>query len=162
MAAKHGTRRRYNDGCHCDACTAANNAYLQEYRQRRADGGPIRPSNMATLSSPVTPQPPNAGPVKFGVEAEIAGLAEARPGLAQVALALARILDNPKATDGRWIIRQPHIAHASHRLQPWSSACWQRTTRPVASASAKVRAVVRGVGAVAGSRREPTKSACCR
>jgi len=101
MATKHGTRRRYNDGCHCGACTAANNAYLQEYRQRRANNGPIRPSNVATMSSPVTPQPPNPGPVEFGVEAEIAGLVGARPGLAQVALALARILDNPKAVNQR-------------------------------------------------------------
>jgi hypothetical protein len=30
------------------------------------------------------------GPVESGVDAEIAGLAEARPGLAQVALAMAR------------------------------------------------------------------------
>jgi hypothetical protein len=33
------------------------------------------------------------------VQAEIAGLAEARPGLAEAALALARIMDNPKATN---------------------------------------------------------------
>jgi hypothetical protein len=45
-----------------------------------------------TVSSPVTP-----GPVEAGVEAEIAGLAEARPGLAQIALAMARLLDNPRA-----------------------------------------------------------------
>ena len=40
------------------------------------------------------------GPVESGVAAEIDGLAsEARPGLAQVALALARVLDNPKAVN---------------------------------------------------------------
>ena len=43
--------------------------------------------------SPVGP-----GPVESGVQEEIQGLAsEARPGLAQAALALARVLDNPKA-----------------------------------------------------------------
>lgn len=40
------------------------------------------------------------GPVESGVTAEIGGLAaEARPGLAQAALALARIMDNPKAVN---------------------------------------------------------------
>jgi hypothetical protein len=40
------------------------------------------------------------GPVESGVRDEIGGLAaEARPGLAQAALALARILDNPKAVN---------------------------------------------------------------
>lgn len=43
--------------------------------------------------SPVGP-----GPVESGAQEEIQGLAsEARPGLAQVALAMSRILDNPKA-----------------------------------------------------------------
>jgi hypothetical protein len=36
------------------------------------------------------------GPVESGSRAEIAGLDEDRPGLAQVALALARIMDNPR------------------------------------------------------------------
>jgi hypothetical protein len=35
--------------------------------------------------------------VESGVQAEVAGLSEDRPGLAQVAFALARILDNPRA-----------------------------------------------------------------
>jgi hypothetical protein len=38
-------------------------------------------------------------PVESGVEAEIEGLTEARPGLAEMALAMARILDNPKAVN---------------------------------------------------------------
>ncbi len=38
------------------------------------------------------------GPVESGVQAEIGGLAaEVRPGLAQAALCLARLMDNPKA-----------------------------------------------------------------
>jgi hypothetical protein len=51
MAARHGTKYRYNDGCRCDVCTAANTAYQQRYRQRpsavvhlaaqvRSPGGP--------------------------------------------------------------------------------------------------------------------------
>jgi hypothetical protein len=87
MAANHGTRRRCNEGCRCEACAAANNAYQQEYRQRR-------------VSPPVTPPVSDAGPVESGVMAEIDGLAaQARPGLAQVALAVARVLDNPRAVN---------------------------------------------------------------
>jgi hypothetical protein len=91
MATRHGTRRRYNEGCHCDECTAANTAYQQRYRQR--------PVEIVPLPQPVTPQPDEPGPVESGVEAEIEGLAEPRPGLAQTALALARILDNPKSVN---------------------------------------------------------------
>jgi hypothetical protein len=40
-----------------------------------------------------------SGPVEAGVEAEIAGLTEARPGIAQAALAMARVLDNPRAVN---------------------------------------------------------------
>lgn len=43
---------------------------------------------------------PAPGPVELGVAEEIDGLASAaHPGLAQAALALARILDNPKAVN---------------------------------------------------------------
>ena len=57
------------------------------------------------------------GPVESGVEAEISGLAaKARPGRAQAALALARILDNPKAVN-----RQPAatkvLAAMLHKLR---------------------------------------------
>jgi hypothetical protein len=91
MAAKRGTRRRYIEGCHCDDCTAANTAYQQRWRQRRADGEPATPSAVS-VSSPVTPEP-----VEVAVETEIADLAEARPGVAQIAPVLARVLDNPRA-----------------------------------------------------------------
>jgi hypothetical protein len=40
-----------------------------------------------------------SGPCRAGVEAEITELNEARPGLAEVAPAMARILDNPKAVN---------------------------------------------------------------
>jgi hypothetical protein len=48
----------------------------------------------------------DGGPVESGVQDEIGGLAaEAHPGLAQVALCMARLLDNPKATN-----QQPAVA----------------------------------------------------
>ncbi|HEY2502406.1 MAG TPA: hypothetical protein VGI68_13570 [Mycobacterium sp.] len=37
------------------------------------------------------------GPVESGVRVEIIGVADARPGLAAVALAMARLLDDPAA-----------------------------------------------------------------
>jgi hypothetical protein len=94
MAAKHGTRHRYNDGCRCDDCTAANAAYQQQYRER-----PV----VVSLSAPVTPQTFEPGPVESAVEAELAGLAvaELRPGLVAVALALSRILDSSKAASAQ-------------------------------------------------------------
>jgi hypothetical protein len=92
MAAKHGTRRCYNEGCRCGDCKDANAAYQQEYRQR--------PTAVIPLSTAVTPPICGPGPVESGVEAEISGLAaEARPGLAAVALELARVMDNPKAVN---------------------------------------------------------------
>jgi hypothetical protein len=47
---------------------------------------------------PVTNVPPDLepGPVEAGVQAEIHGVVDARPGLAQVALSLARLMDDPK------------------------------------------------------------------
>ena len=53
------------------------------------------------LSTSVTPQPDGLGPVEAGVEAEIAELSEARPCIADAALAMARVLDNPRAVSSR-------------------------------------------------------------
>lgn len=43
--------------------------------------------------------PASPGPVEVGVEEELARLTEACPGLAQVALALARLMDDPRAVN---------------------------------------------------------------
>ena len=95
MATKHGTRHRYNDGCRCEDCTAANATYQQRWRKSRIGAEPTTPGVVVTVSSPVTP-----GPVESAVKDEIGGLAaQARPGLAQAALCMARLLDNPKAVN---------------------------------------------------------------
>jgi hypothetical protein len=94
MTAKHGTRHRYVSGCRCDDCKEANRLYQRDLRQRRAEGGPVRPATVVSLPSQQVTQP---GPVESGAVAELEGLMEVRPGLAQAALAVARILDNPKA-----------------------------------------------------------------
>ena len=102
MAARDGTRSRYNGCCRCDDCVAANSSYHAEYRQRRMAGSSVAEVPVRNL----TPAASGPGPVESAVKDEIGGLAaEARPGLAQAALAMARILDNPKAVN-----QQPHAA----------------------------------------------------
>jgi hypothetical protein len=93
-AARHGTRHRYVDGCRCDDCKAGNREYERDRRQRHASGEVPRRAVVQPVSQLRGP-----GPVEAGVLSELDGLsqAEARPGLAQVALALARIMDNPRA-----------------------------------------------------------------
>lgn len=101
MAAKHGTRRCYIDGCRCDPCTEANRIYKREYRQRRAAGVAPRPGVPIASVTVIQPETRGAGPVESAVELEIEGLvqAEVRPGLTAAALALARLLDDPKAVN---------------------------------------------------------------
>src|SRR4029077_11387238 len=69
-------------------------------RRARHVNGEV-PQRAAVVSLPAQPvsQLCGPGPVEAGVEAEIAGLTEARPGLAEAALALARVLDDPRATN---------------------------------------------------------------
>jgi hypothetical protein len=98
MTIRHGTRYRYTQGCRCDDCKNANTLYLRRRRERQLTGEVTQSESREANASP--------GPVESGVTAEIDGLAaQARPWLAQAALALARILDNPKA-----ISQQPAAA----------------------------------------------------
>ena len=102
MAASHGTRSGYLTGCRCDRCRYAQRLYQRRYRERRANGE-TRPHSPPV----VVPELPQAeacqidtpGPVEAAVQQEISGLAQAqwRPGLVAIALAMARILDNPRA-----------------------------------------------------------------
>jgi hypothetical protein len=79
MAYRHGTLTAYNSGCRCGDCVDRNASYRQ---QRRAEQGII------------AAQEP--GPVELGVLKEIGLAVEQRPGLAASAVALARLLDNPR------------------------------------------------------------------
>jgi hypothetical protein len=94
MAASHGTQRHYVEGCRCEECKEAHRAAARDYRERRASGQ-TRPAAVLQTRADLPPSEP--GPVESGVQEEIAGSAEARPGLAATALALARIMDNPRA-----------------------------------------------------------------
>jgi hypothetical protein len=100
MTATHGTQRRYVEGCRCGDCKEAHRVSARDYRERRASGQ-TRPASVVAIPSAVVSEPSGPGPVESGVVSEIVGLAqaEARPGLAQAALALARIMDNPRAVN---------------------------------------------------------------
>jgi hypothetical protein len=84
--ANHGTPSRYSQGCRCADCTEAHRLRAIDYRTRKEESEPL-PAQTAP------------GQVETAVAAEIAGLAsaEARPGLAAVATAMARLLDDPRA-----------------------------------------------------------------
>jgi hypothetical protein len=103
MAAKHGTRRCYNEGCRCDECKEAARAYWRDYQARKAAGEPTHsgiPADVWQFHHPKPAEPePAVGRVEKGVIAELEGLAQAdaRPGLTQTVLALARLMDDPKA-----------------------------------------------------------------
>jgi hypothetical protein len=89
MTIRHGTRYRYSKGCRCNDCAEAARIY-----QLRT-GGPVVADDITESGNSSSP-----GAVEQGVLAETDGLAaQARPGLAQAALAVARVLDNPRAVN---------------------------------------------------------------
>jgi hypothetical protein len=96
MAIKHG-RERYRRGCRCDECKQAQASYQRAFRERQRNGLVGVTNATPDLDGPVGN--PTPGPVEQAVESELAGVpsAEWRPSLVQVALAMARILDNPRA-----------------------------------------------------------------
>ena len=97
MTVTHG-RSRYTRGCRCNDCITAERDY-QRNRYRRRRGLPLDPPDHPPLKVVSSEGLREAGPVESAVQAELHTLdaASDRPGLAQAALALARILDNPKA-----------------------------------------------------------------
>lgn len=104
MAAQHGTRTKFNAGCKCDACKQANRAYFKARRRKQepAERKPAAPRNVTEFKPRIPNDPPverEPGVTEAAVMAEIAGLstAEQRPGLVAVALAHARVLDDPLA-----------------------------------------------------------------
>lgn len=94
MPANHGTNSRYAQGCRCDACREGHRLKAREYSQRKSPGQLVNSLPPSANAAHVMLLP---GPVESGVQAEIGGVADARPGLAAVALAMARLLDDPAA-----------------------------------------------------------------
>ena len=94
MAVRHGYKA-YAAGCRCDQCKEAHRVYQRRYRERKA-AGLTQPVAMVQLP---TGGNPTVGPVESAVELEVSGLAaDARPTLAAVALAMAKILDGQVPT----------------------------------------------------------------
>jgi hypothetical protein len=89
----HGTFRRYNNGCRCPDCTAANRLHQRDTRAKRRGlpvpppGGPVK-----AWSPPAEP-----GEVELAVLEELATLSAAkeRPGIVAGVLQMCKILDSP-------------------------------------------------------------------
>lgn len=105
---RHG-RARYNDGCRCDVCKSAENDYRKRKRQEKAEAvgefvAPV-PGGLrllpATSDSALTSVNELSHPEYSVVEGVLAEIEQfgghRRPALANAALALAAVLDNPKA-----------------------------------------------------------------
>jgi hypothetical protein len=104
MAARHGTRRGYGEGCRCDDCKYAQRLYQRRYRERKANGE-TRPHSAPVVVTQLPPaelQPCGPGPVEAATQQEINGLtAQTRPGLVAIALAMSRILDSSRAVSAQ-------------------------------------------------------------
>jgi hypothetical protein len=99
MSAEHGTHSRYSQGCRCDACTEGHRLTAREYAQRKA-AGQVRPRVQVVSTPPA--DSPEPGPVEAATQQEINGLAaQTRPGLVQIAIAMARLLDNPRVASAQ-------------------------------------------------------------
>jgi hypothetical protein len=101
MPANHGSNSRYAQGCRCDPCREGHKLKARDYAQRKA-AGQVRAANYQRAGH-FDPDPNGAhvldlppGPVELGVLAEIDGASD-RPGVAAVALCMARLLDDPSA-----------------------------------------------------------------
>jgi hypothetical protein len=94
---EHGTRSKYTHGCRCAPCVAANTAYGQLQRKRRNKRASLASvSSLPGQSAAHQGQTLATGRVESSVIAELAALNSPAkwPGLAESALAMARILDN--------------------------------------------------------------------
>jgi hypothetical protein len=78
MTIKHGTDRRYSDGCRCDECREAHKLKAREYRDRKRRGL----TRHAFLTAVMSMESSGPGLVELALESELAGLAAAqlRPG----------------------------------------------------------------------------------
>lgn len=109
---EHGKVATYNSGCGCDLCKLANKEYRKALRQRHREaaglfgGTPVagalrllQGEALTSANAPVTQPCPVANMVELAVAEEIGALGDHnRPALEAMALALARVLDNPRAT----------------------------------------------------------------
>ncbi len=89
MTAAHGSATSYQNGCRCGDCRKANRERIRAYRAaRRGDPAPVG-----------LPVDVGEGTVVDAVRRDLAALqvAAQRPADAAVALAMAKLLDDPSA-----------------------------------------------------------------
>ncbi len=94
--ARHGTRTCYNDGCRCDKCKIAEANY-QKKRRHGTDDATVVSLPGASADVVDNPEPRPIGPCEQAAIDELSDTPAslARPGLYQMALAMARLVDNP-------------------------------------------------------------------
>jgi hypothetical protein len=104
----HGIAK-YNAGCRCDVCKKATSEYHRARRRRLAEatGDPSVPvgAGLRVINGAAEPPATSADTDPDGRPSVVLGVSEAiesmaghrRPDLAAAALALASVLDNPKA-----------------------------------------------------------------
>lgn len=88
----HG-RRGYRQGCRCDQCKSAESKYQRDLKRRKQYGDLASVAEFPA-SDPVSP----VDSVEAAVRAEVEGLSSPRQGLVAAAIALAKVLDDPRAT----------------------------------------------------------------
>jgi hypothetical protein len=98
MTLKHG-RTRYTRGCRCNICKTAERDYQRDRYRRSRELTVDQPGEPLSVAG--AEGSGEAGPVESAVAAELHTLHTVtdRPGVAQIALSLARILDNPKSAN---------------------------------------------------------------
>jgi hypothetical protein len=90
VAEETHDRARYRKGCRCDACREANRLYQREHRARNR--------TVATVTAlPIPETVIESVVVAVNVEIDRMKVREERPADVAMALACARILDNPSA-----------------------------------------------------------------
>ena len=115
VADKPHGRSRYNAGCRCGECRAANREHSRRRRSKRLTAVPPAEGSQ---------QPEFAdGAVTEAVRAQLADTAAAleRPGLTAIAIRLAQVLDNQTAI--------PQHAAAAHRLTEVLTTLSKSSTR---------------------------------
>ena len=88
----HG-RRGYRQGCRCEQCKSSESKYQRDLKRRKQFG------DLASVAEFPAGESVSAGEsVESAVRSEIEALSAPRPGLVATAIALARVLDDPRAT----------------------------------------------------------------
>lgn len=112
----HGRRSRYNAGCRCGECRAANRDHARRRRSKhlqRVPAGDLSP-----------PAEFIDGPVTEAVRAQLEHLpaAQDRPGLFAIAIRLAQLMDNQSAV--------PQYASAAKVLTDIITTLSKQSRRP--------------------------------